>query len=184
MSAAARHFIDGAFTAGSTNRSFENFTPVDGASLGLVPEAASSYMLQTVIGYQRAAELFFTAEWIDADRAVESGIAARQWPDDELLEATLTKAREIARQALARYMGAPNYRNNWIRLGFTEADLADGGSNRFLDAMVAWGDDVTIQQRIQQHWDAGANHVCIQPLHPERQPWPDLEALEVFAPSL
>ena len=65
-------------------------------SLGLVPEAASSYMLQTVIGYQRAAELFFTAEWIDAERAVSSGIAARSYPDEELLEATLAKAREIA----------------------------------------------------------------------------------------
>lgn len=94
-----------------------------------------------------------------------------------------TKAREVARQAIAPYMGAPNYRNNWARLGFNEADLANGGSNRFLDAMVAWGDDATIQQRIQQHIDAGASHVCIQPLDAERQPWPDLDALEVFAPS-
>ncbi len=94
-----------------------------------------------------------------------------------------TKAREVARQAIAPYMGAPNYRKNWIRLGFSEADLADGGSNRFLDAMVAWGDDAAIQQRIQQHWDAGADHVCIQPLHAERQPWPDLDALEAFAPT-
>ena len=65
-------------------------------SLGLVPEAASSYLLQAAIGRQRAAELFFTAEWIDAARAVESGIAARVHPDEELLEATLSKAREIA----------------------------------------------------------------------------------------
>lgn len=66
-------------------------------SLGLVPEAASSYLLQATIGQQRAAELFFTAEWVDAQRAVEVGIAARAHPDDELLEATLAKAREIAR---------------------------------------------------------------------------------------
>lgn len=65
--------------------------------LGLVPEAASSYLLQQVIGSQRAAELFYTAEWIDAARAVERGIAARAFPDDEVLEATLAKAREIAR---------------------------------------------------------------------------------------
>ena len=56
-------------------------------------------------------------------------------------------------------------------------------SDRFLDGMVAWGDDSAIQQRIQQHFDAGASHVCIQPLHPKRQPWPDLDALEAFAPS-
>src|SRR5207302_4811302 len=49
------------------------------------------------------------------------------------------KAREIARQTMAFYMPLPNYRNNWLRLGFREEDLADGGSNRFLDAMVAWG---------------------------------------------
>ncbi|MDE0885134.1 MAG: enoyl-CoA hydratase-related protein [Myxococcota bacterium] len=83
-------------------------------SLGLVPEAASSYMLQTVIGYQRAAELFFTAEWIDAERAVSSGIAARAYPDEELLEATLGKAREIAQwpatslQATKQLLQAPH----------------------------------------------------------------------------
>jgi len=65
-------------------------------SLGLVPEAASSYLLQTAIGRQRAAELFFTAEWIDAARAVETGIAARAYADAELLDATLAKAREMA----------------------------------------------------------------------------------------
>jgi len=65
-------------------------------NLGLVPEAASSYLLQAAIGSQRAAELFFTAEWIDAKRAVEMGIAARVHADEELLPATLAKAREIA----------------------------------------------------------------------------------------
>jgi enoyl-CoA hydratase/carnithine racemase len=65
--------------------------------LGLVPEGASSYMLAAVIGAQRAAELFFTAEWITAARALELGIAACVFPDDQLLEQTLVKAREIAR---------------------------------------------------------------------------------------
>lgn len=66
------------------------------ANLGLVPEIASSYTLQSAIGRQRANELMFTAEWIDASRAVEVGLAARSVPDEELLEATLAKAREIA----------------------------------------------------------------------------------------
>ncbi len=66
------------------------------ASLGLVPEIASSYTLQSAIGRQRAAELFFTAEWINAERALEMGMAARVLPDDELLDATLAKAREMA----------------------------------------------------------------------------------------
>ncbi|MDG2305738.1 MAG: enoyl-CoA hydratase-related protein [Candidatus Binatia bacterium] len=66
------------------------------ASLGLVPEIASSYTLQSAIGRQRAAELFFTAEWITAQRALEMGMAARVLPDDQLLDATLEKAREMA----------------------------------------------------------------------------------------
>lgn len=66
------------------------------ANLGLVPEFASSYMLQANIGAQQAAELFYTAEWIDANRALECGIAARSFSDAELLEAALVKAREIA----------------------------------------------------------------------------------------
>jgi probable F420-dependent oxidoreductase len=92
------------------------------------------------------------------------------------------KAREIARQTMAFYMPLPNYRNNWLRLGFSEEDLADGGSNRFLDAMVAWGEKSVIQQRIQAHFDAGASHVCIQALHPDGQPNPDFNALAAFAP--
>ncbi len=65
-------------------------------SLGLVPEIASSYTLQAAIGRQRAAELFYTAEWVDAERALDVGLAARSFPDAQLLDATMTKAREIA----------------------------------------------------------------------------------------
>ncbi|MDP6979145.1 MAG: enoyl-CoA hydratase-related protein [Myxococcota bacterium] len=66
------------------------------ANLGLVPEIASSYTLQTTVGRQRANELMFTAEWIDAARALELGLCARVLPDDELHDSTLAKAREIA----------------------------------------------------------------------------------------
>jgi len=66
------------------------------AALGLPPEFASSYMLQANIGAQRAAELFYTAQWIDAATAVEYGIAARACPDEELLANALDKADEIA----------------------------------------------------------------------------------------
>lgn len=65
-------------------------------NLGLVPEWASSYMLQANIGARRAAELFYTAEWINAARAVETGIATRAYPDVELLDAAMKKAAEIA----------------------------------------------------------------------------------------
>jgi probable F420-dependent oxidoreductase len=93
------------------------------------------------------------------------------------------KARAVARQTMAFYLPLTNYRQNWHRLGFREEDLADGGSDRFLDAMVAWGDEAAIRQRIQAHFDAGASHICIQALHPDGQPLPDLQALAALAPS-
>jgi probable F420-dependent oxidoreductase len=73
----------------------------------------------------------------------------------------------LARRELHRYMTLPNYRNNWLRIGFTEADLANGGSDRFLDAMVLSGDAETIARGLRAHFKAGANHVCIQPVHAE-----------------
>ena len=69
-------------------------------NLGLAPEFASSYMLQAIIGVRRAAELMYTAEWIDAARAFELGIATRVYPDAELHERALAKANEIARWPL------------------------------------------------------------------------------------
>ncbi|HEY9036154.1 MAG TPA: enoyl-CoA hydratase-related protein [Pseudomonadales bacterium] len=65
-------------------------------NLGLVPEWASSYMLQVNIGARRAAELFYTAEWINAERAVETGIATRAYADDALLDKAKAKAAEMA----------------------------------------------------------------------------------------
>src|SRR5260370_19837029 len=66
-----------------------------------------------------------------------------------LLVTDPAKARELARQAMAFYLPLTNYRTNWRRLGFSDQDLAGGGSDRFLDAMVAWGDEAAIRQRIQ-----------------------------------
>ena len=83
------------------------------------------------------------------------------------LETDSAIARGLARGELHRYMPMTNYRNNWLRIGFTEADLADGGSDRFLDAMVLRGDAATIARGLRAHFDAGANQVCIQPVHAE-----------------
>ena len=70
-------------------------------SLGMAPEFASSYMLQALIGTQRAAELLFTTEWIDADKALDVGIASRKFKDDELLQNAMAKAAEIAQWPLS-----------------------------------------------------------------------------------
>jgi len=84
-----------------------------------------------------------------------------------LLETDRATARSAARQTLSRYLQLENYVNGWRRQGFGDEDLAGGGSDRFLDAMVAWGDEDAIRRRVQQHWDAGADHVCIQPIGPQ-----------------
>ena len=74
------------------------------------------------------------------------------------------EARRIARAGMKIYMGLPNYFNNLVRLGFDESDRADGGSDRLVDAIVAWGTPEQIAARVQEHHDAGADHVCIQVL--------------------
>ena len=83
-----------------------------------------------------------------------------------LLETDPSAARAAARIALSPYIQLENYANNWRRLGFSDEDLAGGGSDRFVDANVAWGDEGAIRARIQLFWDAGADHVSIQSLHP------------------
>ena len=83
------------------------------------------------------------------------------------LETEATMARRLARRVLDPYMAMTNYRNNWLRIGFTEADLANGGSDKFIDAMVLWGDAATIARGLTAHLQAGANQVCIQPIHAE-----------------
>jgi probable F420-dependent oxidoreductase len=100
-----------------------------------------------------------------------------------LLETDPEKARRIARQNLGVYTSLPNYQNNLKEYGFTDADFADGGSDRLVDRIVAWGDEQVIRDRIQAHWDAGADHVCIQPFRPDGEGGPDLRVLELLAPA-
>jgi len=101
-----------------------------------------------------------------------------------LLETDPARARSAARMALARYIQLENYANNWRRLGFADDDLAGGGSNRFVDANVAWGDEGAIRQRLRLFWDAGADHVCIQSIRPHgSQESIDERIFDLLAPS-
>jgi probable F420-dependent oxidoreductase len=81
-----------------------------------------------------------------------------------ILETDPEVARALARSQLSFYFALPNYVNNLRRLGFGDADFADGGSDRLIDALVAWGSEDDIAQRISQHRAAGADHVCVQVL--------------------
>lgn len=79
-----------------------------------------------------------------------------------LVETDPDRARAAAREFMALYLGLPNYTNNLLRHGFTDADLTDGGSDRLVDAIVGWGDEDAVAARVREHLDAGADHVCIQ----------------------
>jgi probable F420-dependent oxidoreductase len=69
-----------------------------------------------------------------------------------------------AHEHLEFYTGLPNYRNSWLRQGFSEDDLVRGGSEKLCDALVAQGDEASVMARVREHLDAGADHVCLQVL--------------------
>ncbi len=98
-----------------------------------------------------------------------------------LLETDPAEARRIARGYMATYIGLENYCKNLMTLGFEESDFADGGSDRLVDAIVAWGDEDAIAKRIREHWQAGADHVCIQALRKGGELGFDMETLEKMA---
>ena len=79
-----------------------------------------------------------------------------------VIETDAETARGIGRGFAARYLDFPNYSNNLRRLGWSEDDLSDGGSDRLIDAVVALGDVPAVLARVRAHLDAGADHVCLQ----------------------
>ena len=93
------------------------------------------------------------------------------------------EAQAIAREHTRHYLGLVNYRNNLLRLGWSEADVAGDGSDALVDAVVAWGDAAAIQARVAAHLAAGADHVSVQVLNgpPDRFP---LDELRAIAPAL
>jgi probable F420-dependent oxidoreductase len=100
-----------------------------------------------------------------------------------VLERDPAKAREIARGHMANYLRLDNYANNLRRLGWSDDDIRDGGSDRLVDAIVAWGDAAEIRDRVRAHHDAGADHVCVQVLTSEAGTAP-IRELRELAPAL
>ena len=100
-----------------------------------------------------------------------------------ILESDPVKARELAKPVARTYKDLPNYRNNWIRMGLTEDDI-DNMSDKFIDATFAWGSEQTIQNRIKEHFDAGADHVSIQPVNTNgKLSELDWDCLELLSPN-
>lgn len=93
------------------------------------------------------------------------------------------EARKAARAALSFYLELPNYYNNWFRLGFDKSDLANGGSDRLMDAMVLWGSAADIKAKLKTYFDKGAAQVVLQPIRADGQMGPCWKALEALAPG-
>jgi probable F420-dependent oxidoreductase len=100
-----------------------------------------------------------------------------------VLERDPSAARTIARRHLAVYLGQPNYARNLLRIGFSDDDFAGEGSDKLVDALVAWGDVGDVVDRVRAHLDAGADHVCVQALVREKRGVPFDQWREV-APAL
>jgi probable F420-dependent oxidoreductase len=96
-----------------------------------------------------------------------------------VLSADPATARATARRHLKRYLDLDNYTNNLRRLGWSDTDLASGGSDKLVDAIVVWGDAAAIRSRVAEHRKRGADHVCLQVLRTDlaAPPTRELEAI-------
>ena len=102
-----------------------------------------------------------------------------------VLNTDRSQARELARRHVRRYLSLANYTNNLRRLGYTTEDFENDGSDRLIDALVAWGDETAIARRVDQHRQAGADHVCLQVLDTDFRglPLPQWRTLAAIIPA-
>jgi probable F420-dependent oxidoreductase len=99
-----------------------------------------------------------------------------------ILETDAGKARAAAREYMKTYVPRlPNYTNNLKALGWADSEFENGCSDRLVDAVVAWGNEEKIRDRIDAHLKAGASHVCFLPLRADNAPLPDMRAVQAFA---
>ncbi len=149
---------------------------------GRVLAALGPKMLELAATRAQGAHPYFTTPEHTALARAAMGADALLAPEQMcVLSTDPVEARAIARGNMKIYMGLPNYWNNLLRLGFTEADREDGGSDRLVDAVVVWGTAQQVADRVAEHRAAGANHVCVQVLRGDRQiperEWRDLAAV-------
>jgi probable F420-dependent oxidoreductase len=150
----------------------------------IVLAALRDKMLGLAAGRTRGAHPYLVPPEHTAHAREVMGPEAWLCPEQMVLcETDASQARAIARKHLAVYIGLPNYQNNLKQFGLSDADFVDGGSDRLVDSVVAWGDEKTILDRVQAHHDAGANHVCIQPFRPDGLFGPDARLLVALAPN-
>jgi probable F420-dependent oxidoreductase len=112
----------------------------------------------------------FARERIGPDPLIATEVAVVVDPDTD-------SARAKARRYAASYLRMTNYASNLLRFGFRERDLADGGSDRLIDAVVPHGSPGAIAEAVRAHLEAGADHVCLQPVGHGAEPLDDYRAL-------
>ena len=98
-----------------------------------------------------------------------------------ILETDASIARRRGREYLYPYLSITHYTKRWSELGFVDADFANGGSDRLIDTIVAWGDEGRLRQRIAEQFEAGATHVCVIPVNPQGGIRPDERAIDALA---
>jgi probable F420-dependent oxidoreductase len=102
-----------------------------------------------------------------------------------VLETDPERARAVARQFTTTYLRLPNYARSLRRLGWSDGDIANGGSDAIVDAIVAWGDAETVAAKVRAHLDAGATGACVQLLSRTEGPRTmDMDGLRELAPAL
>jgi probable F420-dependent oxidoreductase len=176
--ATMRAYLDAMDAASYT--SVEPSTPVRRLIAALGPRmlALAAERSDGVIPYLVTPEHTAVARAAMADGQVVCSVQA------VVLEADRARALDIGRRShTAFYMQLPNYTNNLRRLGFSEDDLAGGGSDRLVDAVVAWGSPEDVTRRIRDHFDAGADHVCVQVISDDATQ-PPIAAWRALAPAL
>jgi probable F420-dependent oxidoreductase len=113
-------------------------------------------------------------DWIGHDPLIAPHLAV-------VFESDAARARAIGRDGIGMFIGLPAYQSSLRRIGFSEADVVPGGSDRLIDAVVAWGSPDDIRSRIQAHLDAGADHVAVNVLGAQdsdaRPQWRELAGL-------
>ena len=137
-------------------------------------------MLQLAAARTRGAHPYFTPPEHTAMAREVMGEGPLLLPEQAfVLETDAATARAKAREHMGYYLALDNYRRNLMRLGFAEDELEDGGSDRLVDAIVAWGDVDAVRDRVAAHLDAGADHVCVQAVGDD-----PLDELRQLAPAL
>ncbi len=146
---------------------------------GMMPQ-----MLQLAASETQGTHTYFTT--LEQVKCVHTAIGAGPWLCAELavmLETDATKARAAARRYMQVYLGVEHYVKRLQEVGFNDADFANGGSDRLVDTLIAWGTEEQIRERIDAYYKAGATHVCILPLSSAGGLAPDERALAALAPG-